>query len=67
MATTPKQETLERVAALPDDATMDQILYELHIQTKITRRLEQFERGETVSHEDVMKRLGRRVGSAHRA
>lgn len=63
---TPKQETLTRVAALPDDATMDQILYELYIQTKISRGLEQFERGETISHDDVMKQLGRWLSSAGR-
>ena len=59
--TTAKQETLDRVAQLPDDATTEQILSELYFQAKVSRGLEQFERGETLRHEDVTQRIRSRV------
>ncbi len=63
---TAKEETLERVAGLPDDATTEQILSELHFQAKISRGLAQFERGETASHEEVMAKVSRGLEQAER-
>jgi predicted transcriptional regulator len=63
---TPKEQTLARLQELPEDVTMERILYELYFHAKVDRGLEQLERGETVSEEEAFGRLERWLKSASR-
>ena len=42
---------------LPDQATWDDIMYELYVKQKIEAGLKAVEEGRTVPHEDVKRRL----------
>jgi predicted transcriptional regulator len=44
---------------MPEDATLADIVYELHVREKIEAGLRQIEAGEVVEHEEVRKRLSR--------
>jgi predicted transcriptional regulator len=56
---TAKEEVRKLLDELPDDATLEEIEYELYVRNKIDRALEQVERGETMSHEEVMRRMSK--------
>jgi predicted transcriptional regulator len=53
----PKQELLELLERLPEDATMDSLLAEMHFKASVLRGLEQAARGEGVAHEEIKERL----------
>ncbi|NND60931.1 MAG: hypothetical protein HKN49_11760 [Gammaproteobacteria bacterium] len=42
---------------LPEQATWDDLMYELYVKQKIDAGLEAAARGDTVAHEDVKARL----------
>jgi len=52
-----KQATLELVRDLPDEVSMDAILAKLQYLAEIERGLEEAERGDVVSHAQVMEEL----------
>jgi len=52
-----KQRALEAVRALPDDATLEDVMERLYFLAKVERGLEQADAGETIPHEEVKKRL----------
>ena len=52
-----KQRVLEAVEALPADATIEDAMERLYFLAKIQRGLEQADAGETITHEEVKKRL----------
>jgi predicted transcriptional regulator len=54
---TAKQELIELLERLPDDAPMDSLLAEMHFKASVLRGLEEARRGEVVSHEVVKERL----------
>ncbi|HLB23517.1 MAG TPA: hypothetical protein VJP07_05440 [Dehalococcoidia bacterium] len=56
---TAKQEVLEAVAALPEGLSEVEIVEELQLRVLVRRRLDQVERGEFISHEDVEQRMSR--------
>ena len=47
------------IAALPDDASMEEIVYRLHVIQRIREGLEDIEAGRTVSHEEVEAELAK--------
>jgi hypothetical protein len=57
-------ETKETVRALldrlPDDCTIEDVLYHLYVIERVGRGLEEADRGELVPHEDVEEGLRRR-------
>lgn len=60
MPTTSPKQALRRLAErLDDDATFEDIQYELYVLQKIERGLRDVEAGRTVSHEEAKARLGR--------
>ena len=60
MATeTPKEATLRLVGRLADDATFEDIQYELYVLQKIQTGLRDVEAGRTVSHKEAGVRLAR--------
>ena len=56
---TAKQEVLELLDTVPDDAPMDAVLDRIRFKAKILRSFEQADRGEVVPHEEVMEDLNR--------
>jgi predicted transcriptional regulator len=52
-----RQELLELLERLPDDSPMDSLLAEMHFKASVLRGLEQAERGEGMSHDEVKERL----------
>ncbi len=56
---TTKEKILKVVTELPDDASMEDAIERLMLLAKIERGLEQAERGETISHQEVKERLSK--------
>jgi predicted transcriptional regulator len=54
---TEKEKILELMKRLPDDATIEDAIYELYTAYKIERGLEQAGRGEGIPHEEVRRRI----------
>ena len=52
-----KEEAKKMIERLPDNATWDDIVYELYVKKKIAAGLKAAEEGHVVSHEDAKKRL----------
>jgi len=52
---TAKEQARELLDRLPDEATLDDILYEFYVHSKIARGIADIEAGRTVSHEDVRR------------
>ena len=52
-----KQLALESIQRLPEDASLDAIAERLEFLAGIRKGLDQIERGETVSHEEVKRQL----------
>ena len=52
-----KDEAKKMIDRLPDNATWDDIMYELYVKKKIAGGLKAAEEGRVVSHEDAKKRL----------
>ena len=55
--TTVKDAAKEIVESLPDDATWEDLMYELYVKKKIDNGLDDVREGRTLSHEDVKKRF----------
>ena len=56
-APTIKQQVIDALDQLPTDATFDDVMERVYFLSKIQRGLDQLDRGETVSHEEVKRRL----------
>lgn len=56
---TAKQDALDAIASMPDDARMEGIQYRLHLLERIRAGLEDVETGRIVSHEEVKAGLSR--------
>ena len=52
-----KQEALETISKLPDDADMDEIMYRLYVLDKIRKGQEAIEQGHTVSSETLKREI----------
>jgi len=49
------------IDALPDDATLDDIIHALYVRTKFTRGEQEIRDGKGVSHDEAKRRLGKWV------
>lgn len=56
---TAKDEVRKLLDHLPDDASFEDIQYQVHVLDEIRRGSEEIERGEGLDHEDVKRRLAR--------
>ena len=52
-----KQKVLDIVNHLPPDATVEDVMERLYLLAKVERGLAQADRGETIPHNEVKKRL----------
>ena len=58
MTSSYKETAIEAIKRIPDNASLEDIMYELCFRARIDRGLEQLAAGQTVSHEDVRRSLG---------
>jgi predicted transcriptional regulator len=56
-AETTKDRLVEAMAKLPADTTIEQAMEHLYFLAKVDRGLQQAAQGQTLSHEDVKRRL----------
>ncbi len=52
-----KQEALETIGKLPDDADMDEIMYRLYVLDKIRKGREAGEQGRVVTSEELKREI----------
>ncbi|EGW39311.1 hypothetical protein [Desulfosporosinus sp. OT] len=52
-----KDAAIKIIENLPDQATLDDIMYQLYVKKKIDLSLKAAEDGKVYSHEDVKKRI----------
>lgn len=52
-----KHEAKKLIDALPDQATWDDIMYELYVKKKLEKALEEAAAGDVVSHESAKREL----------
>jgi hypothetical protein len=52
-----KQDALETIGKLPDDAGMDEIMYRLYVLDKIRKGQEAAEQDRTISQEDLKREI----------
>ena len=52
-----KEEAKNLIDKLPENATIDDLLYELYINHKIQSGLDAIENGDVISHKEVKKRF----------
>ena len=57
MATTAKEAARQIIEHLPEQASWDDIMYELYVKQKIEKGLEAAKNGRAVSHEEAKRRL----------
>ncbi|MHA1235684.1 MAG: hypothetical protein ACTSO6_08300 [Promethearchaeota archaeon] len=56
-----KEEIIELIKNLPENATIDDIMYHLYVKKKITAGIEEIEQGKVVPHEKVMENAKKRL------
>ena len=52
-----KQDALDAIGKLPDDADFDEIMYRLYVLDKIRKGQEAAEQGRTISQEDLKREI----------
>jgi hypothetical protein len=52
-----KMDAIETLNRLPDEASWEEIMYELYVVKKVNQAREQVARGEFVTNEEAKKRL----------
>jgi len=57
MPATAKEAAKRLIDLLPDEATLDDIMYELYVKQNIERGLKDIEEGRTTPHEEVKRQL----------
>jgi predicted transcriptional regulator len=56
--TSVRQRVHELADQLPQDATWDDVRYQVELRASIERGLAQSEAGDTIAHEDVLREFG---------
>jgi predicted transcriptional regulator len=63
---TTKERILDVIQRLPDETSFDQAIYELQLIRRIERGAQEAERGDLISHEEVVRMFGEeRVDNGH--
>ncbi len=61
MTTNLKEEIITLIKNLPEDATIDDIMYHLYVKKKILAGIEQLDQGKGIPHEKVMENTKKRL------
>ena len=64
MAISGKDAARQVIDALPDDASLDDIMYAMYVRTKIEHGLRDIDAGDSMSLEDVMREMDEWLRSA---
>jgi predicted transcriptional regulator len=64
MSETMKDKAIELISRLPDDVTLEDIMYELYFRERVDRGLAEARQGLTVSHEEVVRNVSEWLQSA---
>ncbi len=54
-----KEEVLKLIEDLPENVTIDDIMKELYVKSKIDKGIQELNSGKVVSHEKVKEKLGK--------
>jgi len=54
-----KEAVGEILRTLPDDATIEDVMYRLYVRSQIDHALEQDERDEVVEHEEIERKMAK--------
>jgi len=54
-----KEEAIRLIEKMPDDCTLEDILYELYLKQKVDKGLRDIEQGQVLEHEEVKQRVFR--------
>ena len=54
-----KQEVIDIVKSLPDDATLDDILAQIHFKAQVDAGLKELDEGKGIAHDEVEKRMAK--------
>jgi predicted transcriptional regulator len=57
MSETTKDRAIQLIQRLPEDATIEDIMYELYFRERVDRGIAEVRRGETVPHEEVVRNV----------
>ncbi len=50
-----KEEVLDLIEKMPNDCTLEDILYELYLKRKVDQGLQDIEEGQVMTHEEVRR------------
>ena len=56
-----KEEIIELIKKLPENATIDDIMYHLYVKKKILAGIEEIEQGKVIPHDQVMENARKRL------
>lgn len=59
METDAKEAALKVIQSMPDDASLEDIIYALYFRQRVDRGLEELEEGKTLSHVAVKRNLAK--------
>jgi predicted transcriptional regulator len=57
VAAAPKQDALDAITRLPDNADMDQIMYRLYVLESIRRGQRDADNGDSITHQDLRQEM----------
>jgi predicted transcriptional regulator len=64
MAASSKHAALRIIQQMPDDSSLEEVIYELYFRQRVERGLEELRQGKTVSHQSVKKSVAKWLRSA---
>ena len=56
-----KEEVIGLIKKLPEDATLDDIIYHLYVKKQILKGIEELDQGKAIPHEKVMENAKERI------
>ncbi|MBM4311163.1 MAG: hypothetical protein FJ119_09505 [Deltaproteobacteria bacterium] len=54
-----KQDVIEMIRGLPDEADYDEIMAEIYFRQKVDKSLKQIDQGKTISHQEARERISK--------
>jgi predicted transcriptional regulator len=54
-----KGEVIKLIQELPDNVTIEDILYRLYVRARIEEGIKELDEGKGISHEDAMERIAK--------
>jgi predicted transcriptional regulator len=64
MAVSAKQAALKVIESMTEDASLEEVMYELYFRKRVDRGLRELEEGKTISHAEIKRSLAKWLQSA---